>query len=166
MADCPFCERIDAGEYDYEDDYSVAFQPLNPVTAGHWLAVPQAHVTDALAAPEAAGNVLRFAAGLAGQMDLGHCNFITSAGTLASQTVMHLHVHVVPRRLGDRLALPWPQNPKCGYCYCPLAEAPECAGGCAHQDISGHVGCASFSPPSPVNPRRSTRPVTQGGTPQ
>jgi len=107
MADCPFCKRIAAGEYDYEDDCSVAFRPLNPVTPEHWLAVPQVHVTDAMAAPEAAGNALRFAADLAGQMELGHCNFITSAGALATQSVYHLHVHVVPRRAGDGLLLPW-----------------------------------------------------------
>jgi histidine triad (HIT) family protein len=136
-ADCPFCQRIEAGEYDYGDHYSVAFQPLNPVTGGHWLAVPMVHVTDAMAAPEAAGNALHFAAALAGEMELGHCNFIASAGSLASQTVMHLHIHVVPRRLGDGLQLPWPQNPKCSYCYCSLAEHPECADGCNHRDLQG-----------------------------
>jgi histidine triad (HIT) family protein len=112
MTDCPFCERLKAGEYDYADGYSAAFEPLNPVTSGHWLAVPQVHVPDAMAAPEAAGRVLRFAAELAGHLQLGCCNFITSAGPVASQTVMHLHVHVVPRRTGDGLQLPWPQHPE------------------------------------------------------
>jgi histidine triad (HIT) family protein len=35
------------------------------------------------------------------------CNIITSAGSDATQTVFHLHLHVVPRRAGDGLALPW-----------------------------------------------------------
>ena len=105
--DCPFCRLIAAGEYDYEDDYTVAFQPLNPVTPGHWLAVPKVHVTDAIAAPEAAGHALRFAGEMAGQMDLRACNFITSAGAAATQSVYHLHIHIVPRREGDGLALPW-----------------------------------------------------------
>ncbi len=107
MADCPFCKRIKAGEYDYEDSYCVGFEPLSPVTPGHWLAVPRVHVTDAMASPKAAGNTLHFAAELAGLMELGHCNFITSAGALATQSVYHLHVHVVPRRAGDGLLLPW-----------------------------------------------------------
>ena len=47
MADCPFCARIAAGEYDYFDKQSVAFQPLNPVTPGHFLAVPRKHVATA-----------------------------------------------------------------------------------------------------------------------
>jgi histidine triad (HIT) family protein len=37
----------------------------------------------------------------------GDANLITSVGSAATQTVFHLHVHVVPRRAGDGLALPW-----------------------------------------------------------
>lgn len=108
MSDCPFCARIAAGEYDYDDDYSVAFQPLNPVTPGHFLVVPRRHVKSALdSPPRYLGRAMEFAADLAGQMGLTDCNFITSAGAAATQTVFHLHVHVVPRREGDGLALPW-----------------------------------------------------------
>lgn len=104
---CPFCDRIEAGEFDYHDVWSVAFQPLNPVTPGHFLVVPREHKTSALAGPSHLGHAMRFAAELAGQMDLEHVNLITSAGELATQTVFHLHVHVVPRRADDGLALPW-----------------------------------------------------------
>jgi diadenosine tetraphosphate (Ap4A) HIT family hydrolase len=38
---------------------------------------------------------------------LGAANFITSAGRDATQTVFHLHIHIVPRHAGDGLALPW-----------------------------------------------------------
>jgi histidine triad (HIT) family protein len=107
MDDCPFCRRIERGEYDYFDDYSVAFQPLNPVTPGHFLVVPQVHVTSALEAPEAAGHSAAFSARLAGEMELPAFNLITSSGNAATQTVRHLHWHVVPRREGDGLALPW-----------------------------------------------------------
>jgi histidine triad (HIT) family protein len=34
-------------------------------------------------------------------------NIITSMGEYATQTVFHLHVHIVPRRLNDGLHLPW-----------------------------------------------------------
>ena len=109
VSDCPFCDRIAAGEFAYSDadSRSVAFQPLNPVTPGHFLVVPRKHVTSALDMPELAGRALEFAADLAAEMGLESCNFITSAGLAATQTVMHLHVHVVPRRDGDGLALPW-----------------------------------------------------------
>lgn len=106
-ADCPFCGRIKRGEFDYENDRNVAFQPLNPVTPGHFLVVPRRHVSNALESPSAAGGALRFAGYLANQMDLVAVNFITSAGRFATQTVFHLHVHVVPRSENDGLVLPW-----------------------------------------------------------
>lgn len=107
MSDCPFCKRIHAGEYDYRDTYNVAFRPLNPVTPGHFLVVPLTHVANALEAPHYAGRAVRFAARLGAEMGLDAFNLITSSGEAATQTVFHLHVHVVPRREGDGLALPW-----------------------------------------------------------
>lgn len=110
MSDCPFCDRIAAGEFDYFDEHSVAFEPLNPVTPGHFLVVPRRHVVSALEfldGPIVLGGCMRLAAILARQMDLTDCNFINSAGPEATQTVFHLHVHVVPRREGDGLHLPW-----------------------------------------------------------
>jgi histidine triad (HIT) family protein len=106
-AGCPFCGRIERGEYDYDDEYNVAFEPLGPVTPGHFLVVPRKHVSNAFADPVAAGRALRFAGFLANQMDLPAANFITSAGKDATQTVFHLHVHIVPRREDDGLVLPW-----------------------------------------------------------
>jgi histidine triad (HIT) family protein len=106
-ADCVFCDRIDRGQFDYEDKYSAAFQPLHPVTTGHFLVVPKKHTTSALTSPLYAGRAASFAAELARLMELDDFNLITSAGSWATQTVFHLHVHVVPRREGDGLALPW-----------------------------------------------------------
>jgi len=107
MDDCVFCDRIKRGEYDYEDKFSVAFQPLNPVTPGHFLVVPRKHVASALESPLHASRAASLAAELARIMDLESFNLITSAGAAATQTVMHQHWHVVPRREGDGLALPW-----------------------------------------------------------
>jgi histidine triad (HIT) family protein len=104
---CPFCDRVTYGEYDYENVSNVAFRPLRPVTPGHFLVVPRKHVASALEAPSRAASALAFAAHLAAGMGLEAANFITSAGGAATQTVFHLHVHVVPRRDGDGLALPW-----------------------------------------------------------
>jgi hypothetical protein len=48
------------------------------------------------------------------------CNLITSVGADATQSVRHLHIHVVPRREGDGLMLPWSgqlqENPCRGRC--------------------------------------------------
>lgn len=111
---CPFCDRIARGEYDYENASNVAFQPLSPVTPGHFLVVPRRHIAHALEGPSRAASALAFAAHLAGDMGLESANFITSAGSAATQTVFHLHMHVVPRREGDGLTLPWTGQRKDG----------------------------------------------------
>jgi histidine triad (HIT) family protein len=105
--DCPFCGRFQRGDYDYDDRYNVSFQPLSPVTPGHFLVVPKMHVSHALESPAAAGRATKFAGYLANRMGLESANFITSAGRAATQSVFHLHVHVVPRFEDDGLILPW-----------------------------------------------------------
>lgn len=83
----------------------IAIRPLEPVTDGHTLVIPQAHVVDVAEAPAISALTMVAAAELAGRHEA--CNVITSRGSAASQTQFHLHIHVVPRRAGDGLALPW-----------------------------------------------------------
>ncbi len=109
MSDCPFCKRIAAGEYD--DELSLpgtvaVFEPLNPVTRGHLLAVPFRHVRDAAAEAVVTAVVMEHVARLLDNFGI-QANIITSIGPDATQTVFHLHVHIVPRREGDGLRLPW-----------------------------------------------------------
>lgn len=106
MADCVFCEIV-AGRApavvvgSWPD--AIAIVPLRPVTEGHVLVLPRVHVDDYLADPALTGLVVRCAASIAPWPS----NMITSAGRAATQTIMHLHVHIVPRLDGDGLALPW-----------------------------------------------------------
>jgi histidine triad (HIT) family protein len=103
-ARCPFCLRIEHGEYERTKLPSVVrFEPLNPVTPGHMLFVPRRHVTSAIESPPHFGACAEAAA----WYGLGQGNVITSIGSDATQTVFHLHVHWVPRRAGDGLHLPW-----------------------------------------------------------
>lgn len=102
---CVFCRRVQNGEYDRESAYAVAFEPLNPVTPGHLLVIPRAHIRDAAQSPTHAAEAFAAAAGIAAEV--GDCNLITSIGPDATQTVFHMHIHVVPRRPGDGLHLPW-----------------------------------------------------------
>ena len=97
---CPFCAMAE-----HNDERIMVFEPLNPVTPGHMLVVPRLHVTDATSRPDITASVMTEAAKVA--KAAGPCNIITSVGADATQTVFHLHVHVVPRRPGDGLALPW-----------------------------------------------------------
>ncbi len=102
---CPFCRRVEGSEWLVDYGQAVAFAPLSPVTRGHLLVVPVAHVADAAEDLQVTADTFRAAAELA--RDVGDCNLITSVGAGATQTVMHLHVHVVPRTRGDGLHLPW-----------------------------------------------------------
>jgi histidine triad (HIT) family protein len=105
---CVFCERLARLEYEWSDGLNAAFEPLRPVTPGHMLIVPLDHYADVLAAgPDLTGSVAASAARLAGERDLTDFNLIINCGRLASQTVFHLHWHLVPRRSKDGLRLPW-----------------------------------------------------------
>jgi len=106
---CVFCEIIagrSPAQFVYTWPDAVAFVPLNPVVPGHTLVVPRVHVDDAVADPIVTAVTFARAAWYAPRF-CGSCNLITSAGAAATQTVFHLHVHIVPREHGDGLPLPW-----------------------------------------------------------
>jgi histidine triad (HIT) family protein len=105
--DCVFCGRVGRGEYDAADAFAVTFRPLNPVGPGHRLFVPKAHVADALEDPMVTAMTTRFACEWAAREGVGACNLITSRGPEATQSVYHLHLHLIPRLKDDGLALPW-----------------------------------------------------------
>lgn len=107
MSDCVFCGRIGRGEFDDGDAFAVTFRPLKPVGPGHRLFVPRVHVADALEDPMVTAMTVRFAAEWAGRQGLGALNLITSRGPEATQSVFHLHWHLLPRLQHDGLALPW-----------------------------------------------------------
>jgi histidine triad (HIT) family protein len=81
------------------------FTPLNPVVEGHRLIVPVVHTSN-LNSPELEANqtgwALRYFTN-----DLEDYNLITSKGANATQTIQHLHFHIVPREKDDGLMLPW-----------------------------------------------------------
>lgn len=107
---CPFCEIV-AGRAPAtvirEWDDALAIVPLGPVVDGHTLVIPREHVTDFADDPDITGATARRAAQLCRDLDLVHANLITSRGVHASQSVFHLHQHLVPRAENDGLALPW-----------------------------------------------------------
>lgn len=107
---CPFC-AINTGQApaEFVREWSDAFAivPLRPVTEGHVLVIPKTHVTDFAENPDVTGATAKRAAQLCRDLDLVHANLITSRGMYATQSVFHLHVHLVPRAQNDGLALPW-----------------------------------------------------------
>lgn len=109
MSECVFCDIVAGDELasiEREWDDALAIVPLNPVTDGHVLIIPKKHVADALIDPPTTAMVAERTAEFAGD-HYYDCNLITSCGEIATQTVFHLHFHVVPRREADGLPLPW-----------------------------------------------------------
>lgn len=118
-ADCPFC-GIAAGELpatvvrEWAD--ALAILPRGGVgeRGDHVLVIPRFHVATAIADPVTTGMVSMRSAQLAVELGWHDANFIFNIGQYGGQTVDHVHHHVLRRRLGDRLYMPWPQ---------PLQEA-------------------------------------------
>ena len=117
MAECLFC-RIVSGELPativYEDDNSVAFLDHRPLFPGHTLLVPREHVETLgelpvkLVAPyfEAAQLLSR-----AVESAMEAEGTFVAMNNRVSQSVPHLHVHIVPRRKKDGLkGFFWPRT--------------------------------------------------------
>jgi histidine triad (HIT) family protein len=106
---CPFCE-INVGHLPatFVDEWCDAFAivPINPVVDGHVLVIPKTHTPDFGHDPDVTAATMKRAAQLAQKSDQP-MNLITSRGREATQSVFHLHVHLVPRAENDGLALPW-----------------------------------------------------------
>ncbi len=82
--------------------------PLNPVTPGHKIVIFRNHTEDFTDNSKVCGMVFRRASQyVQDNMQGQDVNLITSKGSAATQTVPHFHVHIVPRREGDGLHLPW-----------------------------------------------------------
>jgi histidine triad (HIT) family protein len=114
---CIFC-RIAAGELAaalvFEDDVSLAFLDHRPLFAGHCLLIPKAHFATLRDLPEAlAGRLLVNAQMLSAAVEdgLGAEGSFVALNNRISQSVPHLHIHVVPRRKGDGLkGFFWPRR--------------------------------------------------------
>ena len=117
LADCKFCQiasRALASSVVFEDSISLAFLDNRPVFPGHVLLIPKEHyeTLDDLPA-ELAGpfftNVQRLACAVEQGME-AEGTFV-AINNRVSQSVPHLHVHIVPRRKKDGLrGFFWPRQ--------------------------------------------------------
>ena len=117
--DCIFC-RIVAGELPcfkvFEDHRTLAFMDINPANEGHALVIPKTHFAavyggddDSLGAVMA--TVRKVASALRDELSPDGINVVQANGKGAAQSVLHFHMHVLPRQTGDELKLNWGINP-------------------------------------------------------
>ena len=109
MSACVFCAIV-AGEAPsrvvHEDERTLAFLDIVPLTRGHALVVPKRHATNLFEIDDvdlAAVTATAKRVGAAAMEAFGAdgLNLLQTNGAVAMQTVFHLHVHVLPRYVGD-----------------------------------------------------------------
>jgi histidine triad (HIT) family protein len=128
-----FC-RIIAGDEPasvvLETTRVLAFMDVRQFHPGHVLVVPKQHIEDIYALDDAAlsGELLSAVATVAravrDAMTPGGVNIWQSTGEAAGQEVPHLHLHVLPRHVGDNLLRVYPSKPG----YPPRGELDALAG--------------------------------------
>lgn len=115
MNDCIFCKII-RGEVPctkvYEDENVLAFLDIGPINKGHTLVIPKEHYTNILdidekALDEVSHVVRRLAPIVKKVMNADGINIMSSNGKAAGQSVMHSHIHIIPRYEDDGLKH-WP----------------------------------------------------------
>jgi histidine triad (HIT) family protein len=116
---CPFCEIVAGGHAAHvvlDDDVAVAFLDARPLFPGHTLLVPRDHVETLADLPAATvGPYFQRAQLLARAMEsedgMGAAGSFVAINNRVSQSVPHLHTHVVPRNPKDGLrGFFWPRT--------------------------------------------------------
>lgn len=120
MSECVFC-RIVAGQIPasvvHADDETLAFMDLGQVNPGHVLVAVRRHAQDIYALDERQAAALfaaaaRVARGIRAAFAPHGLSVYQANGKAAGQTVLHLHLHLVPRYESDGMSLTWPvKNP-------------------------------------------------------
>ena len=119
MADCAFCGIVaqPGDRAVFQDDVALAFLDHRPLRPGHCLLVPRQHVATLADLPAALVEpyflaVQALARAVEAAMDAD--GSFVAINNRVSQSVPHLHVHVVPRNKGDGLCsrtLVWKRQP-------------------------------------------------------
>jgi histidine triad (HIT) family protein len=116
--ECLFCRigsGLQAARVVFADDISLAFLDHRPLFPGHCLLVPRAHHPTLAELPEKlVAPLFRNARLLAQAVEKGMAaeGTFVAINNRVSQSVPHLHIHIVPRRRGDGLkGFFWPRHP-------------------------------------------------------
>jgi len=105
--DCPFCAKEITIRILTASDYTFAIESTYPVTEGHTLIISKRHVADyfdlnPLERRDAEALLVRVREMLLGKDPaISGFNVGVNCGRSAGQTVMHCHIHLIPRREGD-----------------------------------------------------------------
>jgi histidine triad (HIT) family protein len=103
MNDCLFCKILEKkipAQVVYEDEATLAFRDINPVSPIHILLIPRVHMENILGLDDATGAVmLKALKAIAAQEKLEKgFRVVANTGERGGQTVYHLHWHILSGR--------------------------------------------------------------------
>jgi histidine triad (HIT) family protein len=120
MDSCIFC-KIANGEIPsntiYEDDKFRVILDNGPATKGHALVLPKEHYANVFEMPnellaDAAVVAKKVASNIKDKLSCDGLNLVQNNGETAGQTVMHFHLHIIPRYENDGQHILWnPTSP-------------------------------------------------------
>lgn len=113
--DCIFCKLANGvipTNSIYEDDKFKVILDMGPATKGHALILPKDHADNLLGLDDetaAAAMVLakKLAAKMMDKLSADGLNVVQNNGEVAGQTVMHYHLHLIPRYKEDGQHISW-----------------------------------------------------------
>ncbi|MFQ8706116.1 MAG: HIT family protein [Thomasclavelia sp.] len=114
MENCIFCKIANkeiSGKIVYEDDICLAFLDLSQTTDGHTLVIPKTHYKNILEVDDKTLIHLmtvtkQLANMIVTSLNAKGVNILTNANEAAGQTVMHFHIHIIPRyNHNDQIAI-------------------------------------------------------------
>ena len=102
---CIFCSIIQGdipSKKVYEDDEVLAILDLSQTTEGHTLVMPKKHYENFLQMPQEEfaslmAKTQKIADKVVKNLDAKGCNILINTNEVAGQTIMHTHVHIIPR---------------------------------------------------------------------
>ncbi len=106
---CLFCKivaKIIPSAIVYEDEHTLAFLDIHPMSAGHTLVIPKVHAENILDLSDTQIGPLfqavkKVVALLQGRLESKGFTIGINHGRISGQVIDHLHVHIVPRHEGD-----------------------------------------------------------------
>lgn len=105
LLDCPFC-HIDNQQILCQNDLVFTIRDRFPISPAHTLIIPKRHIASLFDATDKEQRAFLYALQTAkADLDQQHkpngYNIGINDGLVAGQTIMHLHIHLIPRYAGD-----------------------------------------------------------------
>ncbi len=113
--DCIFC-KLANGDIPtntvYEDDMFRAILDMGPAAKGHALLLPKDHADNLFELPddvarEALKTAREVGKKIVSKLGADGLNIVQNNGEVAGQTVMHFHIHIIPRYKNDGQKISW-----------------------------------------------------------